>query len=212
VHARAREIRPSDTGVEELSYRVSGEAVVSPTPIVIPLPVPQKTPTLDFVFDVKADLSGIARSISIDVGAKDVADNECEKSITINAVPAPEVRVTLTWSGVEDLDLLVAVCELFCFEGTPGLDVNDRCEGAASPTEIVELSGGDAPLTAEYTVSVGYEKSCQSGGGPFRSVPFTVRIEHDGMDSSIDGEIEAFTISQIVSEFTRPGRARPLGP
>ena len=69
----------------------------------------------------------------------------------------------------------------------PTFNGNHSCEGMASPYDIVSLSGTeDAPLGAYYEVVVKYAQSC---GAPPRTVPFSVRLQHDGFDYSIGAEV-----------------------
>jgi hypothetical protein len=206
VQAFAAEMRPSDTGVKQFTYTVMGAAVESQIviPVVVPLPTatPQTNPKLDFTFDVKDDLTSVDPTITIEIGAEDLAGNQCASQITITAGTTPDVVATLTWSGVEDLDVWVNinVSGLWLLM-RPTYDGNNSCQGMTSPYDIVSLSGTqDAPLGAYYEVVVKYEKSC---GAPSRAVPFSVRIQHDGYDFSV-GDLQVSPGSYVkVNEFWR---------
>lgn len=209
VEAEALDNRPGDTGVVRWVYSASGDALVQAIADEqqLPAPVNDQPVRLNFDFTAKGAEAIAAlgdRTITISVEAIDAAGNTCgPQVITVSAAaPGPEVSVTLTWDGVEDLDLQVNVCQqFFCLlnRNTGAADANGSCAGSGSgAVETIELRGEDAPLW-RYFVHVTYDQSC---GAPLRPVPFHVHVEYDNQVLDRDGVVEPFK-SVEVTQFDR---------
>jgi hypothetical protein len=120
------------------------------------------------------------------------AGKSCE---SCRCVGTGDVRVTLLWDTVDDLDLHVTEpsgTEIYYFNKTSpsggelDVDSNAGCANPqTNPVENIFWNAGSAPR-GTYTVKVDYWAHC--GTGP-QTVPFTVKTLVDGVERSFPGSV-----------------------
>ena len=120
------------------------------------------------------------------------AGKTCE---SCRCVGTGDVRVTLTWSTPDDLDLHVVDptgTEIYYGNRTSSsggmLDVDSNAGCATTQTNPVEniFWGTGAAPRGTYTVKVDYFRHCGSGA---QTVPFTVKTVVDGNQNSFPGNV-----------------------
>jgi len=128
--------------------------------------------------------------------AQPTAESTTTEDIPEQVLLANGIEVTLTWTGNADMNLQVRdpSGETLYWDsrsttngGSFGFDANGLCEVISdNPTETATWQPGFLP-TGSYEILVFYREACDVNVG---SVPFTVNVTVDGVDSgSVDGTL-----------------------
>jgi hypothetical protein len=171
VDAQAADTRGADTGVVRWRYSASGPALVRPVFQELPLPMPQREPSLSFTFEVKpeGELAGITdRVITITVEAIDADGNSCPQSITVS-VPAPFVQIPL--SRIRAVVQRSGVGAEEIADASGGVSIG-HLEGANSFTGQIQV---EAPGTVNFQIAASAAEEPVfievSGNGTFAVLP-----------------------------------------
>lgn len=151
-------------------------------------------PERDGVYDVSVKVAAAASqtSLLVNVALLDATGNTGPAhslEITLVASGTGDVKVTLSFDRVHDLDLHVAEPsgdEIYYQQpatesgGRLDLDSGAHCQPSAANGENIFWPPGGAP-SGEYRVSVQNYEQCSPG-----EVRFTVTVEHDGVVETFD--------------------------
>lgn len=130
------------------------------------------------------------------------------------ATPQPtpgtgDVQITLSWSGINDLDLHVidpSGEEIFFdyrtsqSNGLLDIDSNAGCDHNITdqPIENIYWPFGEAPK-GEYKIYVVYFEQCNTQ----TSTSFTIRVLVDGLVKEFTGQVDSQNDRKLIYEFSR---------